>query len=290
MFYAENKGRGAPRKNTSRQYFYVFNDLFSDEKVKRLRRKAPHGVEILLLLMCIASKHGMAGAVMWNDTTPYTPVEMAEDYDYAADEVQLVWDLLLDWRVLVINEEGWPCLRNWAKYQQPVTDYEKRLESDRERQRKHRESVKNGEQPALTLAQAPTPEPEKKEKTYSVEAAEMATKLVEIVKEHNPNVKVVQSANVNKSAQKWAKVFDLMHCRDNRSWEDIREVLDFIAGDIRTEGRFPGWGKVVQSADSVREKFDTIQGQMSRPAVKPAGASSSNHYSGMDWGAVADRI
>lgn len=55
--------------------------------------------------------------------------------------------------------------------------------------------------------------------------------------------------------EQWAKELDLMNRRDNRSWEDIRRMINFIFEDAF-------WVKVIQSPDALRRNFDKILAKM----------------------------
>jgi DNA-binding Lrp family transcriptional regulator len=55
--------------------------------------------------------------------------------------------------------------------------------------------------------------------------------------------------------EEWAKILDLMHRRDNRSWEDVGRVIGFAFDDAF-------WVKVIQSPESLRKNFDKILAKM----------------------------
>jgi hypothetical protein len=79
----------------------------------------------------------------------------------------------------------------------------------------------------------------------------LAEKLDKQVKDAYPGAK-------EPNLSKWADVFRLIETRDKRTLEEIEQTLDWIAGDIRTDGKFPGWGIVIRSPEKLRLKWDDI--------------------------------
>lgn len=73
------------------------------------------------------------------------------------------------------------------------------------------------------------------------------------------------------AAEKWKDVFRLMVERDSHPPTLIAEVLEFVRGDVQTDGEFPGWGAVTQSPAGLRKHLDKILNQMNyNRAAKPA--------------------
>lgn len=77
----------------------------------------------------------------------------------------------------------------------------------------------------------------------------MANYLLEKIKGWKPDY--VFKGNI----QTWADDFRKMHELDKRSKKDIRDIIDWVTSH-------PFWQANVLSAKKLREKFDTLQGQM----------------------------
>jgi len=78
----------------------------------------------------------------------------------------------------------------------------------------------------------------------SAEAADLVDFFLSLQKENNPKFK-----DPNKT--KWAKTFDLMIRRDNRTPEEIKEIATWASKD-------PFWSGNVLSPDKLRQKFDQL--------------------------------
>jgi hypothetical protein len=72
----------------------------------------------------------------------------------------------------------------------------------------------------------------------------LASELYGLILANNPKVK-------KPNLQAWAKSFDLMIRRDNRSVADIRDVMNWCQGDSF-------WHRNILSPDKLREKFDQL--------------------------------
>lgn len=82
------------------------------------------------------------------------------------------------------------------------------------------------------------------------EAEEMAQKLLSKVKAIHPKLKKPNLA-------KWAKDMDLLHRRDNRSWSEIDQMIDWAFEDSF-------WVKVIQSPEGLRNNWDKMAVQMAK--------------------------
>ena len=63
---------------------------------------------------------------------------------------------------------------------------------------------------------------------------------------------------MKRSVNSWARDIEKLHRLDGKSWERIREVALWTQSD-------GFWAPNVLSGKKLREKFDTLSGQMRRP-------------------------
>jgi hypothetical protein len=91
-------------------------------------------------------------------------------------------------------------------------------------------------------------ENQEEKKAFPIDAWDAANNLWSHVLKHFPK-------HLHPKLDLWAKHFDIMNRRDKRSWEDIRNVIDFIFNDAF-------WAKVIQSPESLRKNFDKILAKM----------------------------
>lgn len=82
----------------------------------------------------------------------------------------------------------------------------------------------------------------------SPEATELAHYLLKRRKEHFPTFKDPKMPD-------WVKQIRLMHERDGRSWEEIRQAIDFAMDDAF-------WCKNILSADKLRKQFEKLYAKM----------------------------
>ena len=101
----------------------------------------------------------------------------------------------------------------------------------------------------------------------SVEALELAGYFREAVRIRDPRSKAARTENLSA----WARDIDLLIRIDQRTPEEIRRVIDWC----QQPGGF--WGPNILSGRKLREKFDTLAGQMMRQSCGGEnGASGGN--------------
>jgi hypothetical protein len=115
--------------------------------------------------------------------------------------------------------------------------------------------VKKGQEGKEDLRQVPASLPE--------DALLAADHLRASILEIKPTHKMASNGAWSGTREKWARVLDLTHRRDDRSWERIDAVISFLPTDP-PQDNWPGWGSVVLSAQSLRDKFDKIEASMAR--------------------------
>ncbi len=103
----------------------------------------------------------------------------------------------------------------------------------------------------------------------SSEAVELAQKLREAIAERDPRASAARKDNL----AAWAKDIDKFLTEDSRKPEEVAAAIAW------SQHRFSFWGPFVLSGKKLREKFDTITGQMIR-----------HRSGGRDGGSVVTRI
>jgi DNA-binding transcriptional regulator YhcF (GntR family) len=108
-------------------------------------------------------------------------------------------------------------------------------------------------------------EKEDKEKTLS-DFPEMAVKAADYLRgrviQEDPDCQLAKAAweETTKLRHSWTKQLDLLNRKDGRDWKDIRAVIDWVYDE---QDMF-----VVESATSLRKKWDKIAKQRKRSAGK----------------------
>jgi len=106
-----------------------------------------------------------------------------------------------------------------------------------------KEEVNNS--PIIPPGDDDTP-PEKKEKIFPPDSVEyrLSEKLKDLIHNRDPSAK-------KPNLQKWAKDIDLLHRRDNRSFETIEDVIEWCQGDSF-------WQDVILDTKKLRAKFQQL--------------------------------
>lgn len=115
----------------------------------------------------------------------------------------------------------------------------------------------------------PEQEPEQDKDTSPIDPAcmQMAEFLKAAIVRNTPD------ARVPESLVKWASAFRLMRDRDKRDFVQVKAVIEWVtANDF--------WRPNILSAEKLREKYDTLKGQMERPnrSSSPPQATSKNGF------------
>jgi hypothetical protein len=107
----------------------------------------------------------------------------------------------------------------------------------------------NGRTPAPAPTQKEYPVSRRRRGAEDQEGLSLATYLRAAIERNTPD------ARLPRSLGDWAETFRLMRDRDHRTPEDIRRVIDWATADSF-------WRANMFSAAKLRDKFDTLKGQM----------------------------
>ena len=107
-------------------------------------------------------------------------------------------------------------------------------------------------------------------KIPSPQAVELAQKLREAIAARDPRASAARKDQVST----WAKDIDKLLTEDNRKPEEVAAAITW------SQQRFSFWGPFVLSRKKLREKFDTIAGQMIQDGNGGHNGSSTNQVGG----------
>ncbi len=114
-------------------------------------------------------------------------------------------------------------------------------------------------------------------KTPPPEALAVAARLMTHVVENNPGSVIAKAATAkqDKAVELWANDIRLMHTADGHSYDEIAKVIDWAHRDNPD----PFWRGNICSGSKLREKWDTLTAQMSRPlrVVRGGGGEVLDH-------------
>lgn len=139
------------------------------------------------------------------------------------------------------------------------------IEKETEKEKEEELSCPRSETDAVTTQPKKAELPPKEEKGTEPKALEMAQDLLKRVLAVYPKYKAPK-------IESWTKEMDLMHRRDNRSWEEIKEVIRYAF----EEDSF--WPKVIQSPTTLRKNFDKIAVKMKPVENKASGKEQNMEY------------
>jgi len=97
------------------------------------------------------------------------------------------------------------------------------------------------------------------------EALELADALAESIRSHQPKNKSISPAKWGGTRCRWARAFRLAHQRDDRTWAELRAVVDWLPED-------DFWRTNILSAEKLREKFDQLDAKRTRKPTQPVSA------------------
>ena len=102
----------------------------------------------------------------------------------------------------------------------------------------------------------------------STSAVSLAAQLRDAVRVRDPKAKAARTEDLTG----WARDINLLICIDQRSPEEIRRVIEWC--------QLPGgfWGPNILSGRKLREKFDTLSGQMMRETSEARYERRNSNY------------
>lgn len=104
-----------------------------------------------------------------------------------------------------------------------------------------REGINTGAPPPTPVLSPPS----------SIKKIEASQKALEMAQNLFSHVQTVNPKTKPPNLIQWAKTMDLMVSKDNRTWQEIEEVVKYAFDDVF-------WVKVLQSAEGLRKNFDKI--------------------------------
>ena len=282
----------------------ITTNMFEDEKIDYIE-SMPEADTILIIwvrLLTMAGKSNMGGYILLTEEIPYTEEMLAHKFKRQLNTVKFALQTFAKLNMIAFDEAGIK-IANWDKHQN-VQGLDKIREQNRIRKQRQRLMDKKelpvgqvtpshvtGTEESRplsiidkeldidkdistiivpTVVGADIPEDNKQneilvEQTprekykYSQEHMELAEHLQKCMLENKPNMKLSSSLG------QWANTIRLMIERDGRTIEQIALVIDWCQKD-----KF--WKLNILSADTLREKFDRLELQMSASLKSIKGA------------------
>ena len=97
-------------------------------------------------------------------------------------------------------------------------------------------------------------------------AYELADELRRLIADRLPGYKLISEARWPKTREQWANTFRLAHEQDKRSWDELRETLEWSQAD-------EFWQANILSAATLRKQYDRLRAQMARPTSPRSAAN-----------------
>ena len=271
----------------------ITTNMFEDEKIDYIE-SMPEADTILMIwvrLLTMAGKSNMGGYILLTEEIPYTDEMLAHKFKRQLNTVKFALQVFATLHMIAFDEAGIR-IANWDKHQN-IQGLEKIREQNKIRKQRQRllhkrqltagqvmeghvtvtegsrilsiidkeleidkdstriivqaspdtDSLGDGKQEEEVLQAA------KGKYNYCQEHMELAERLKKCMLENKPNRKLSSSLG------QWANTIRLMIERDERELEQIATVIDWCQRD-----KF--WKVNILSADTLREKFDRLEFQM----------------------------
>lgn len=100
------------------KWIKLFTNLPNNKKIKRIR-KMPAGNEIVLIwimLLLQAGESNKKGAVFLTDSIPFTPEDLAIEFDFTVDIINIAIIALQKYEMIQIFDDV-IFIKNWDEYQ-----------------------------------------------------------------------------------------------------------------------------------------------------------------------------
>ncbi|MEN3130828.1 phage replisome organizer N-terminal domain-containing protein [Bacillus cereus] len=257
------------------KWIKLSTSMFEDEKIK-LIESLPEADTILIIwikLLSLAGKTNATGGVYLNENIPYTDEMLSTIFDRPLQTVRLALTTFVQYGMIEITDHNFIFISNWEKHQN-IDGMEKIRLQTAKRVRKHREK-KEQEQLALegennkrdvtlhvTHGNATEEDKELEEDKdediknikpsrhkYEICDMKAAKYLFEKIKENNLKQKEPSSFD------SWANNVRLMRERDNRTLQEIKDVIDWCQNDSF-------WKSNILSTAKLRQQFDQLYMKM----------------------------
>lgn len=135
----------------------IYIEMFSNAKIKKLRR-LPSGNDIVLLWIMLLAKAGecnSGGMIFITPKIPYTQDDLADEFGFKEATVARALDVFMEFGMIEVREDGFLLIKNWVEYQN-INGIDKVREQTRRRVAEHR-GKKAGESGNVTYEENAAP-------------------------------------------------------------------------------------------------------------------------------------
>lgn len=97
----------------------LYIEMFSNAKIKKLRR-LPSGNDIVLLWIMLLAKAGecnSGGMIFITPKIPYTQDDLADEFGFKEATVARALDVFMEFGMIEVREDGFLLIKNWVEYQ-----------------------------------------------------------------------------------------------------------------------------------------------------------------------------
>lgn len=97
----------------------LYIEMFSNAKIKKLRR-LPSGNDIVLLWIMLLAKAGecnSGGMIFITPKIPYTQDDLADEFGFKEATVARALDVFMEFGMIEVREDGFLLIKNWEEYQ-----------------------------------------------------------------------------------------------------------------------------------------------------------------------------
>jgi predicted phage replisome organizer len=236
-------------------------DILNDNKIKIIR-KYPAGDSLLVLwigLLCLAMKSEQPGYIYITHGIPYSPKELANEFDIEEKTVEMGLQLFKQFRMIEVIEGGMIEIVNFNK-RQDLEVIEFRKEQNRLRQQKYRSKQRNA---LLTHNETVTNDIREdiekiREDERRIISETEAYKLTELF--FNDLMTINNPTRYNKNKPDlitWSDHLRLLNERDGVLYKDMQPVWLWAMKDSFWKGN-------ILSTEKFRIQFDALKSQMNR--------------------------
>lgn len=120
----------------------LYIEMFSNAKIKKLRR-LPSGNDIVLLWIMLLAKAGecnAGGMIFITPRIPYTQGDLADEFGFKEATVARALDVFMEFGMIEVREDGFLLIKNWEEYQntEKISDLREynRIAKQKSRERK----------------------------------------------------------------------------------------------------------------------------------------------------------
>ena len=133
------------------QWIKLYVSMFSNRKIQLILSRSDGDTifRVWIQLLTLAGQSVDNGKIMRSETVPITVEELAKIMHKKVDKMKNILDNLIHLEMIKYEDNTY-IIKNWNEYQS-ADKYEKTLELNRERQRRFRDKLKDGNNVNVTL-------------------------------------------------------------------------------------------------------------------------------------------